>query len=140
MTSHNESERPQGAPAERKPPPPHVRITLQALGFLFTAIGFAGVILPIVPGVPLLLLAAACFAKSSPRLEHWLVTHPLLGPGIVAWRERGAISPKSKTLAVAMISISGFFVCSSGVYTVLKILIISGMIGAAIFILTRPNH
>ncbi|MDK2762033.1 MAG: YbaN family protein [Sphingopyxis sp.] len=68
-------------------------------GWLSLALGAIGAILPLLPTVPFVILAAFCFARSSPRLEMWLVTHPVFGPHIVAWRQKGAISRKGKVAA-----------------------------------------
>ncbi len=113
---------------------------LKAVGLVLVPIGIAGVILPILPGVPLLILAAACFARSSPRLEKWLVNHPWLGPGIVAWRERGAISPKSKAISISVMALSGGAAYFSAAPPVAKMIAILSLTGAALFVVTRPNH
>lgn len=68
-------------------------------GLIALCLGVVGVVLPLIPTVPFLLLAAFCFARSSVRLHDWLVNHPRLGPPLRAWRERGAISAKAKRLA-----------------------------------------
>lgn len=70
-------------------------------GLTCVAIGFVGVFLPVLPTTPFLILAAACFARSSSKLERWLLEHPLFGPALRQWRERGAISRKTKAIALA---------------------------------------
>ena len=70
-----------------------------AAGLLSLALGIVGIALPVVPTVPFLLLAAAAFARSSPRLERRILNHPTYGPPVRAWRERGAISRLAKIWA-----------------------------------------
>lgn len=75
-------------------------------GWLSLALGAIGAFLPLLPTVPFVILAAFCFARSSPRLEAWLVNHAMFGPHIVAWREKGAISRKGKVAASVMFAVS----------------------------------
>lgn len=70
------------------------------LGLFFVAVGIVGIILPVMPGTVFLILAAACFARSSPRLEAWLLDHPRYGPSVRSWREEGAIPRRGKIAAV----------------------------------------
>ena len=74
-------------------------------------VGLVGAFVPLLPTVPLLILAAFCFARSSPRLEAWLVDHARLGPPIRAWRSRGAIARAGKIAATLAFtaSIAGGF-------------------------------
>lgn len=82
------------------------RLLYLCLGFASVALGTAGVALPLLPTVPFMLLAAFFFARSSPRLEAWIVDHPRFGPHIRAWRERRAISPAGKRAALAAFALS----------------------------------
>jgi len=68
-------------------------------GWLSLAVGAIGAFVPLLPTVPLVILAAFCFARSSPNLEGWLLNHPAFGHHIISWRENGAISRKGKIAA-----------------------------------------
>jgi len=67
-----------------------------ALGVLNVALGTAGILLPILPTTPFLLLAAFFFARSSDRLHSWLLRHKYLGPYIHAFRNRTGLTRTQK--------------------------------------------
>jgi uncharacterized membrane protein YbaN (DUF454 family) len=78
-------------------------------GIACVGLGVIGVLLPIMPTVPFLLLAAFCFARSHPVWEQRLLDHPRYGPSLRDWRERQAISRRAKISAVvAMTAGVGF--------------------------------
>lgn len=68
-------------------------------GWLMVALGFIGALLPVMPTTIFLMMAVACFARSSPRFEHWLLSHPQFGTPLRQWREEGAISRKGRRMA-----------------------------------------
>ena len=110
-----------------------------ALGWSAVALGLLGVILPVLPTTPFLLVAAFAFGNSSPRARAWLIDHAPFGPAIRDWEERGAISRRAKTLAVSMMTLVLVVSLILGApwWVVLAQVLLMGA-GAA-FILTRPD-
>lgn len=72
-------------------------------GLVFLGIGGLGVVLPILPTTPFLLLASYFFARSSPRLEAWLRRAPYFGPLIHDWEEHRGVRPRVKASAIAIV-------------------------------------
>lgn len=83
-----------------------LRGILIGCGWLFIAAGCIGIFLPLVPTVPFLLLAAACFARSSERFHSWLIEHDRLGPLIREYLHHGRIPLRAKRMAIGMVWIS----------------------------------
>ena len=77
------------------------------LGFIFVALASLGVLLPVLPTTPFLILAAACFAKSSKKRHQWLLNNPTFGPAIRNWEENRCMSLKSKVIALSAMSLFG---------------------------------
>lgn len=117
-----------------------MRIPYFIAGLFLVALGVIGIVLPVMPTTIFLILAAGAFARSSPRLEAWLVGHPLLGPPIRRWRETGAIAPKAKVMAVGGMALGyGLFLWSSGAGWLLALAVLAVMAGCAGFVITRPD-
>ncbi len=116
-----------------------VRALWAAGGALALGLGALGIVTPLLPTVPFLLLAAFCFARSSARLHRWLVDHPTLGPPIREWQHRGAINPKAKRLAT--VSIAAAFGVSVLLGLPLWVLAAQATVLAAVlvFIWRRPD-
>ncbi|HQU67649.1 MAG TPA: YbaN family protein [Albidovulum sp.] len=116
-----------------------MRAILVIIGLLSLALGVIGIFLPIMPTVPFLLLAAVCFANASERLHSWLLSHPLFGPPIQDWNERGAIGRNAKWLATASFAGSIGIAVLLGFGPVVLGVQAFGLIGVAIFIWSRPD-
>lgn len=82
-------------------------IFLNAAGFLSLGLGFLGVFLPVLPTTPFVLLAAACFAKSSPRMHKWLHDSALFGASLQRWEAHRCITRRNKIIAVVSIVVFG---------------------------------
>lgn len=85
---------------------PLLRYSLLAIGWLSVALGVLGIFLPVLPTTPFLLLAAACFMRSSRRFYLWLVEHPRLGPWIRDYLSGEGIPRKAKGYAIALMWLS----------------------------------
>lgn len=109
------------------------------IGFLSVALGAIGVILPVLPTTPFIILAAFSFGKSSPRLQAWLENDKRFGPIIADWREKGAIKPRYKLIAMTMMAAAFTLSILMQVSPIVLIIQAVCMIGAAMFILTRPS-
>ncbi|HSC83063.1 MAG TPA: YbaN family protein [Pseudomonas sp.] len=79
-----------------------VRYLLLTVGWLCVALGVIGIFVPVLPTTPFLLLAAACFARSSKRFYEWLVGHPRLGPWIRDYLDGNGIPLKGKVYAIGL--------------------------------------
>ena len=100
-------EPPDITPVDRTPLPAPVRWALLALAFLSLGLAIVGVILPVLPTVPFVLLAAWAAARSSPKLDAWLLRHPHLGPILADWRQGGKVPRRAKWMAAALMGFSG---------------------------------
>jgi len=80
------------------------RFALIAAGMLCLALAMAGMVLPGLPTTPFVLLAAACFARASPRLHAWLLNHRYLGPMLRDWEAHRSLPLRVKQLSTSLMA------------------------------------
>lgn len=109
------------------------------VGIGSVALGALGIVLPLLPTTPFLLLAAFAFARSSPRLGRWLLDHPRFGAPIRDWQRDGSIARRTKRVAVLVIAATLVVSIGAGVpgWVVAVQVPVLAMVTA--FILTRPD-
>jgi uncharacterized membrane protein YbaN (DUF454 family) len=117
-----------------------VRITYILLGGLFFGLGMLGVILPVLPTTPFLLLALWAFSNGSDTLHHWLYTHKTFGPALQRWHQYRIIPRHAKVLIVlsmlgSLIFLGGFSELSWQKTALVAVV----MMIVASYLLTRPS-
>lgn len=115
-----------------------VRAFYFLVGAISLALGAIGAVVPLLPTVPFVILAAFCFARSSPALERRIVEHPVMKPHIAAWRERGAISRKGKRAALMAFAASAVVGVLLLPFPALILPILAAVIGS-MWISSRPT-
>ncbi|QQQ03740.1 YbaN family protein [Lysobacter enzymogenes] len=110
-----------------------------ALGWAMVALGVIGALLPVMPTTIFLILAVACFARSSPKFERRLLEYPRYGPALRLWREQGAISRKGKLFAGLGMTL-GFVLFWWGAHPsrALALGVGLGFAASAAYVLSRP--
>jgi uncharacterized membrane protein YbaN (DUF454 family) len=119
---------------------PILRAVLLALGWLWVAIAFIGVVVPGIPTTGPILLAAFLFSKSSDRFDNWLLTNPVFGGIVRDWRAGNGFSVRAKTVAVIAILLS-FGITTMWVITAPYARVAMWLLAAAIatYVVTRPT-
>lgn len=114
-------------------------IVWRTIAVLSLLLGVIGLLLPIMPTVPFLLVAAWAGGKGWPVLEQKLLEHPKYGPQIIAWREYGVVKRQPKVIASIMMAGSSIMLTFSPVHIALKLGIIGTMATVAVWLWLRPE-
>lgn len=116
------------------------RYALIAAGSLFVAVGAVGVVVPVLPTTPFLLLAAACYIRSSPRFYRWLLGNRILGRYIRDYLSGAGIPVRTKITALSLLWLT---ILISVIYfveiTAVRVLLLIVATGVSIHILSIPS-
>jgi|SRR5512134_2191224 uncharacterized membrane protein YbaN (DUF454 family) len=116
-----------------------VLVMWRALALVSTALGIAGVFLPILPTTPFLLVAAWAAGKGWPQFEAWLLAHPRLGPPIRRWRDHRAVPRSAKWAAVASMLLSAALLWWSAASLAIQLGVTLFLLAVAAWLWRRPE-
>ncbi len=109
---------------------------------VLTAIGMVGIIVPGLPTTIFMILAAGCFFRSSTKMYHWVVSHPLFGDQVVCFREGAGMPKKAKYLSIvtmwAFIMFAVFIGLPDSAAWIKYFIVLSGAMGT-IYIISQPG-
>lgn len=116
-----------------------IRHLLLACGWLSLALGTIGLVLPVMPTTPFVLLAAACFLRSSTRLHTWLVGHPVFGKHIADYLAGRGLGPRTKVIAIA--TLWGSIALSIWLVEIIwvEVLLVSIAVAVSVYLLRLPT-
>lgn len=116
-----------------------LRLLLLSLGHMFLVLGIIGAFLPLLPTTPFILLASACYARSSEKFQKALLSNRLFGPMLKNWQETKSISTRAKSTAVLTIftGITISIWLLDALWTQLLLIVVGITISG--FIITRPT-
>jgi uncharacterized protein len=131
----------QQAPTSKLKKQRFIRVLLMVAGTVCLCLGAAGIFLPILPTTPFLLLAAACYMRSSERLHKWLINNRWFGEYIKNYQAGRGIPKKTKIVALAFMWIailySTLFVVDEFLFAQIVLLLIAA--GVSVHLVRLPN-
>ncbi|WP_286237511.1 YbaN family protein [Neptuniibacter halophilus] len=117
-----------------------IRTLYLIAGSLCVILGLIGVLLPLLPTTPFMLLAAFCFSRSSERLHQALLNNRIVGKIIRDWEENGVIPLKAKILASSMMLLMVSYPLIFRTFHIgLKAMVVVTIIIALGYIWSRPS-
>ncbi len=113
-----------------------------ALGWLAVAVGTVGIVVPGLPTTVFFVAAAACFSRSSPRFEQWVLNLPRIGPMVRDHRAGLGMPRRAKVIALAMmwasIGVSAWFL--RGRPPIVAVVVLAAVAGTAYITLRVPTR
>jgi uncharacterized membrane protein YbaN (DUF454 family) len=118
-----------------------VRHILFVTGVLCLILAILGFLLPLLPGTPFLLLAMACFSRSSEKMHRWILSWPGVGPMLESWERDGSIPIRAKILATIMMVLATLYpLFFEGLPAFTRCIAGTACLLLLLFIWTRPSR
>ena len=109
-------------------------------GTISLGLGLVGIVLPVLPTTPFLLLSAACYYEGSERLHRWMLNNRLFGDYLRNYKKGNGIQPRTKIFTLillwSVISFSALFMLNN---VIIQIILFATAIGVSIHIIALPN-
>ena len=115
------------------------RLIWRSIALVALLLGLVGVLVPLLPTAPFVLVAAWAAGHGWPALERWLLDHPRLGPPLRQWRDRGSVPRGAKCLATLAMAGSGLMLLLMPQPAWLKAGVLVGMVAVAVWLWRRPE-
>lgn len=111
---------------------------LKIVGLFFVGLAILGAVLPVLPTTPFLLVAASCFAKSSPRMHKMLLDNKVFGPLIYHWQESRSIPKSAKIIALTSMVLACGWSCYMLDNNIIRAVVIALVAGPFVFLWRLP--
>lgn len=110
---------------------PPVRAVLVVVGTTTLILGVIGIVVPVLPTTPFLLVTAACYARASTRLYEWLLGQPSLGPIVAEWRRSRRLPPgvKPRALVAVALTFAISIILVGNLFMMILLVVIGGILG-----------
>lgn len=115
------------------------RLFFLILGHTLLSLGMIGILLPILPTTPFLILACGCYGRSSEKFHQLLLNSPWSGPLLKNWQRNGSISLRAKCTALLVMGVAMTYSVVSVPLLAVKISLVLTAVGVSYYIITRPS-
>ena len=115
------------------------RLFFLLLGHVFLGLGLIGIVLPILPTTPFLILACGCYGRSSGKFQQLLLNNRWSGPLLHNWQKNRSISLRTKCLALLVMSAAITYSVILIPLLIVKIILVLTALGVSYYIITRPS-
>jgi hypothetical protein len=117
-----------------------IRICLIITGIFFVSVGTLGIVLPLLPTTPFLVLASMCFSRSSERFHNWLLNNKWFGAYIKNYRAGKGISLRQKIVVLSLLILTIGYSCIFLLdHIAVRVILVLVAIGISIHILRIPT-